>query len=260
LTDAERFASMRGYVEEQEAIPLEVREHEVDTELRRFAKLVPVGPGTSLLEMGMGSGWMVILAARRGLRVAGIEHNPELAALARERAEEAGVSIDVKVGSIESYPVDEGVYDIVVAHSVLEHVPDFRAAIENAYRALRPGGLFYFNSTNKFALRSGEYPPMRLYGWLPYRVRRWIRVRKQGPDVVSSGGMDANQFTYPGLRRTLKQIGFSRILDIYQLLDVADLNRATPLRTAAMRAYKRFPPLKWLLTTFSDDTYFFCVK
>jgi ubiquinone/menaquinone biosynthesis C-methylase UbiE len=260
MANEHRFSSMRGYVEEQRSIPVTERELEVDTQLRRFAKLVPVATGTSLLEMGMGSGWLVILAAQRGLRTGGIEHNPELADVARARARAASVPIDVMVGSVETYPLEPESYDIIVANSILEHVPDYRAAIATAYRALRPGGLFYFNSTNKFALRSGEYPPMRLYGWLPYEIRRRIRVRKQGPAVVSSAGMDFNQFTYRGLRRTLKQAGFTRIVDIYELLEVEDLNRPTAARTAAMRAYKRCRPLKWLLTTFSDGTYFYCVK
>jgi hypothetical protein len=101
---------------------------------------------------------------------------------------------------------------------------------------------------------------MRLYGWLPYEARRRIRVRKQGPGVVPSGGIDFNQFTYPGLRRTLKRVGFSRVVDIFDLLEVEDLNRPTFARRTVMRAYKRFRPLKWLLTTFSDGTYFYCVK
>jgi ubiquinone/menaquinone biosynthesis C-methylase UbiE len=256
----ERFSSLEGYVEEQRAMSLESREDEVDTYLRRFAKLVPVTEGTSLLELGMGSGWMLVLAAKRGLRCAGVEHNPDLAELARETARTEGVSIDVMVGSAESHPLEPGAYDIVVANSVLEHIPDYRAAIANAYRALRPGGVFYFNSSNKFALRSGEYPPMRLYGWLPYSARLRIRLKKQGPGVVLSGGMDANQFTYPGLRRALRQAGFSRVIDIYDLLDVEDLNNPTPLRVTAMRAYKRFPPLKALVTTFADGTYFYAVK
>jgi ubiquinone/menaquinone biosynthesis C-methylase UbiE len=257
---SDRFSSIRGYVEEQRTIPVETREADVETQLRRLGKLGPVGEGRSFLELGMGAGWMTVLLAERGLRCAGIEHNPELADLARERAREHGVSIDVMVGSIETYPLEPASYDIVVANSVLEHVPDYRAAIANAYRALRPGGVFYFNSSNKFALRSGEYPPMRLYGWLPYRARRRIRISRQGPGVVESGGMDANQFTYPGLRRTLKRTGFSKVLDIYELLDVEDLNHPTPLRRTVMRAYKRFPPLKWLITTFADGTHFYCVK
>ena len=251
---------MRGYVEQQRSIPLESRDHEVETALRRFAKLVPVGPGTSLLEIGSGGGWMLALAARRGLRCTGIEHNPELAELAREHARALGVSVDVRVGSAERYPLEPESFDVVVANSVLEHVPDYRALLDTAYRALRPGGLFYFDSTNKFALRSGEYPPLRFYGWLPYRVRERIRVKNQGPEVVPSCGMDFNQFTHPGLRRTLRDVGFSKVVDLYDLLEVEDLNRPTPARKAVMRAYKRIRPLKVLLTTFSSGTYFYCVK
>jgi SAM-dependent methyltransferase len=256
----DRFSIIRGYVDQQRAIPLAAREDELDTALRRIGKLTPLGPGSSLLEMGIGGGAVLVLAAKRGLRVTGVEHNPELAELAHELAREEGVEIDVRVGSAESFTVEPESYDAVVAFSVLEHVPDYRAAIANAYAALRPGGVFYFDSTNKFALRSGEYPPIRLYGWLPYRVRRHIRERRHGPGVVPSGGMDFNQFTYPGLRRTLKRAGFSRVLDLYELLDVEDLNNPTPLRRTVMRAYKAFPPLRWLLTTFSAGTYFYCVK
>src|SRR5437899_1934848 len=136
----QRFANMRGYVEEQRGVPVRAREAEVETQLRRLAKLVPVGPGRRFLEMGSGSGWMLILAAKHGLRCAGIEHNPELAELARERAREEEVSIDVTVGSAESHPLEPQSYDIVVANSLLEHIRDYRAALANAYRALRPGG------------------------------------------------------------------------------------------------------------------------
>ena len=255
-----RFADLRGYVEEQHAIPLESRAHELDTDLRRFAKLVPVEPGTRLVEAGMGSGWWAVLAAKRGLRCTGVEHHPELADLARERAQDQGVDLDVRVAGIEDVSLEPGAYDIAVANSVLEHVPDYRAALENIYRALRPGGLLYFNSTNKFALRSGEYPPIRLYGWLPYGVRERIRIKRQNPLAVASRGMDFNQFTYPGLRRTLREVGFAQVVDIYDLLDVGDLNHPTIARRTAMRAYKRFRPLKHLITTFSDGTYFYCVK
>src|SRR4051794_18062013 len=242
--DEERFSVIHGYVEQQRAIPLEARADELDTTLRRVGKLTEVGPGNALLEMGVGGGAMLVLAAKRGLRATGIEHNPELAELARELAREEGVEIEVKVGSAESFAVEPGSCDVVVAYSVLEHVPDYRAAITHAYTALRPGGVFYFDSTNKFALRSGEYPPIRLYGWLPYRVRRRIRERRQGPNVVPSGGMDFNHFPYPALRRTLERTGFSGVLALYELLDVEDLNNPPPLRRAAMRAYKGFPPLK----------------
>src|SRR3954465_2644807 len=140
----DRFSNIRGYAEQQRAMPLAAREDELDTALRRVGKLTPVGPGSSLLEMGIGGGAMLVLAAKRGLRATGVEHNAELAELAHELAGKEGVEIEVKVAGAESFAVEPGSYDVVVAFSVLEHVPDYRAAVANAYAALRPGGVFYF--------------------------------------------------------------------------------------------------------------------
>lgn len=137
---------------------------EFDTQLRRFAKLVEIGPGTRLLEVGPGTGWMLVQAAQRGVICTGLALNPELAAFARRRAVEHGVGMEIIVGDVQDHELAPADFDVIVANSVLEHVRDDRATLERIHRALRPGGLFYFNSTNKFALRSGEYPPMRLYG------------------------------------------------------------------------------------------------
>lgn len=256
----ERFAVTRDYIRLREAIPVEAHAHEFDTQMRRFAKLVPVGEQTRLFEIGPGSGWLLIHAAKLGLRCGGIELNPELADFAGRRARESGVEITIDVGDIQDRSLEPESCDIVVAHSVLEHVRDYRRMLENVYTALRPGGLLYFNSTNKFALRSGEYPQIRLYGWLPYSVRERIRIARQGAGIVTSAGMDFHQFTHPGLRRTLRDVGFRRLLDIYELLDVEDLNRPTRQRVLAMRAYKALPPLRHVIETFAPGTVFYCVK
>src|SRR5688572_20266888 len=44
-----------------------------------------------LIDLGSGDGRMVIAAARRGARAMGVEFNPEMVKLSRERASEAGV-------------------------------------------------------------------------------------------------------------------------------------------------------------------------
>lgn len=256
----DRFAVTRDYIRLREAIPVEAHAQEFDTQIRRFAKLVPVGEQTRILEIGPGSGWLLIHAAKLGLRCGGLELNPELADFARRRAQESGVEVDIDVGDIQECSLEPESCDIVVAQSVLEHVRDYRRMLDHVYTALRPGGLFYFNSTNKFALRSGEYPRMRLYGWLPYSVRERIRIGRQGAGIVTSAGMDFHQFTHPGLRRTLREVGFRQFLDIYELLDAEDLNHPTRPRVLAMQAYKALPPLRHLIETFAPGTVFYCVK
>jgi SAM-dependent methyltransferase len=256
----ERFAVTRGYIRDRGEIPLEAHAFEFDTQLRRFAKRVAIGPGTRLLEIGPGTGWMLIHAAQHGFRCAGLELNPELAGFARERARSAAVDVEILVGDIQQRELEPASFDVVVANSVLEHVRDDRRALQHVHRALRPGGLFYFNSTNKFALRSGEYPPLRLYGWLPYGARRRIRVARQGPAIVDSAGIDFHQFTHPGLRRLLREVGFSRAESIYELLDPDDLNDRSAARVRALRAVKAAPPLRHLVEAFAAGTSFYCVR
>jgi SAM-dependent methyltransferase len=64
--------------------------------------------------------------------------------------------IDI-VHDLDSYPwpVDERVYDVVYAHSVVEHISDIVALIEEIWRVLKPGGRLvivapYFRSVDAF--------------------------------------------------------------------------------------------------------------
>ncbi len=54
--------------------------------------LAEVGPDDYLIDLGSGDGRIVIAAAERGARGHGVELQPELVALARENAAEAGVA------------------------------------------------------------------------------------------------------------------------------------------------------------------------
>jgi SAM-dependent methyltransferase len=200
-TPRERFARSEAWIADYASNPLEAYEQQFDGYLMRFRKLIRLYPGLRVLEVGAGSGWFMVLCQLRGFDCDGIEHNPFMIDAARERARRHGLALSIREESIETVQLPSEEYDLVVAMSVLEHVEDYQRALSVIQRTLKPGGLFWGNSTNKFSLRSGEYPQVPLYGWLPYSLRRAIRVRRQGPGIVASGGMDFNQFTYFGIRR-----------------------------------------------------------
>jgi SAM-dependent methyltransferase len=203
-----------------------------------------------VFEVGVGSGWFLIRCAQRGLEVSGIEHNPVLIAHAQTLARGHGIELPIIEGSIEDTDIGED-YDVIFASSVFEHVRNYRAGLDRCYRALRPGGILYFYSTNKFALRSGEYPQLPLYGWLPNRARYRLRAARQGEQVIQSGAVDFNQFTYWGLRREFRRIGFSQVLDRFQLISP---------NSTLKRALLAIGPLRPLLRTFDYGTSFVCVK
>ena len=70
-------------------------------------------------------------------------------------------------------------------------------------------------------------------------------------------GIDFNQFTYPGLRRSFRQVGFSQILDRVALAELEQ--RSGPTR-ALLTLARAVPPIKHLILTFSRATVFVCIK
>jgi SAM-dependent methyltransferase len=257
---AERFPGTEDYVKQRSEVPLEALLAEAEVYLRRMTRLRPLSPGDRVFEVGVGTGWFLLACASRGLRCSGIEHNPVLREHALALARSHEVDFDILPGSIENTVLPRDHYDAAVAMSVFEHVRDWEAGLRNVYRALRPGGLLYLSSTNKFTLRSGEYPRIPLYGWLPARVRYRLRIALQGEQIISSSGVDFNQFTYWGLERAFKRVGFTRVVDLFELLRVDDLVYPTAFKRQALTAMDAFPALRQLARMVYSGTHFFCIK
>jgi hypothetical protein len=125
------------------------------------------------------------------------------------------------------------------------------------YQTLKPGGVLYFESTNKFSFTSGEYRGVPLYGWLPNRWRYAVRKKAHGEDIMKLG-IDFHQFTHRCLRQSFQQVGFSRVLD---RVDVADEGYvSSDFRRNVVRLAKRFRPARALALTFAEATRFICIK
>ncbi len=89
-----------------------------------------VGPGTSLLDVGCGSGMAAQMAAARGAAVSGIDASEALLAIARDRTP----SGDFRVSEIEELPFAGSSFDVVTG-SIRFSTP--RAS---AQRSKRPVG------------------------------------------------------------------------------------------------------------------------
>jgi SAM-dependent methyltransferase len=257
----ERFASSEAsFFADYVGRPLEDYEPEFEGYLSRIGKFVDFRPGLRILEVGAGSGWFLVLCHQRGLRCDGVEHNPRMVEAARQLARRHGLELLIYEESIETVQLPNEEYDLVVAMSVLEHVEDYQRALSVIQRTLKPGGVFWGNSTNKFSLHSGEYPRVPLYGWLPYPLRRAIRVHHQGPEIVSSSGIDFNQFTYFGIRRALRRAGFEQVYDRFDLIRPEEIVRRHPARVLAARLLRSVPPLRTLPRIFDRGTSWVALK
>lgn len=93
-----------------------------------------VGPGCRLLDVACGAGLSVRLARGLGAEVAAIDAAANLIDVARARTPEA----DVRLGSMYELPWPDGAFDAVV--SINGIWGNCQAALEEAFRVLRPGG------------------------------------------------------------------------------------------------------------------------
>jgi SAM-dependent methyltransferase len=149
------------------------------------------------------------------------------------------------------------VYDVVIANSVFEHVEYWRKGLTAIHRALKPGGVMFFESTNKWSITSGEVPWMPCYGFMPNWLRYGFRKVVHGRDIMQNG-IDFHQFTYRGLRRAFREIGFSKFHDRVALVDPSQVQ--SPLKRSVLQICKSNVVVRSTVLTFFETTTFVCVK
>jgi ubiquinone/menaquinone biosynthesis C-methylase UbiE len=93
--------------------------------------------GTTILDVGTGTGRAAIALARRGATVTGIDASGEMLAVARRRALESGASVTFVQGDAHGLNVADGSFDAVVCLRVLMHTPDWRRSLAELCRAAR---------------------------------------------------------------------------------------------------------------------------
>lgn len=243
------------YIKNHLKFSLEDKEPQYEYFINLIEKYKKVSSTTKILEIGTGTGWFPILCKKNGIECKGIEISPQLIDFAKKLGNSNNISPDIELGNIEE-PIGFSKYDVILATSVFEHVEFWEKGIKNAYDALKPGGLLIFNSTNKFALKSGEYPYLPLYGWLPDVLRYKIRIYFQDKDIMKLG-IDFNQFTFFKLRKFFFNVGFS---EVYDVLDFSPITEINYFESLVLNSCKKNYILKNLLLFFFPVTSFICIK
>jgi SAM-dependent methyltransferase len=97
--------------------------------------------GLDVLDVATGHGATAIAATRAGGRVTGLDLTPELLAIARHRADAAGVRVDWVEADMTAMPFPDRSFDRVLSTFGAMVAPDPRAMAAELVRVCRPGGV-----------------------------------------------------------------------------------------------------------------------
>lgn len=110
--------------------------------VEKMLDLAKVTPQDFVLDLGSGDGRNIIAAARRGARALGIEYNPDLVALSRKRATEAGVADRALFEQGDMYTADLSRATVLALFLTPEHLD----SMQDRFLAMKPGTRIVLNT------------------------------------------------------------------------------------------------------------------
>lgn len=132
--------------------------------LRTYLADVNLADGAEVLDVGCGTGAVSREIARRsGVgRVVGVDPSPVFLAVARKLSTDLPKLAFID-GDCRNLPCHDSSFDAIVFHTTLSHVPGPAAALSEAYRVLRPGGVMavFDGNYNTTTLSTGEHDPLQ---------------------------------------------------------------------------------------------------
>lgn len=143
IVKKERAEAADTYFGENAAIWNEIRAMHIDQRDVNAAleHLVQDKPSRTFLDIGTGTGEMLLHFAKHIEQGEGIDASREMLAVARASLEAADAHhCHVRQGDLYSLPFDADTFDIILIHQVLHYVDDIKGAVIEAARVLRPGG------------------------------------------------------------------------------------------------------------------------
>jgi 2-polyprenyl-6-hydroxyphenyl methylase/3-demethylubiquinone-9 3-methyltransferase len=136
--------------------------------------------GVRVLDIGCGGGILSEAMARMGAEVTGIDMVSGNIEIAKTHARSQALSIDYRVGTVESLFAEIGTFDAVLNMEVIEHVSDVPLFMQVSSALVRPRGIMCVATLNRSlraffqAIVGAEY----VLRWLPRGTHQWGKFIK----------------------------------------------------------------------------------
>jgi SAM-dependent methyltransferase len=195
-----------------------------------------------LIDLGCGTGRLLMSLARRGTRVLGVDLSAEMLAVAREKARQSGVSVDLLRANVTEL-------DCLAANSfdaaaclfstlgMVRGAQERRRVVAHAHRLLRPGGRFILHVHNRwFNLWDRDGRRWLLRNTLGSLVGRAALGDRLMPVHQGIANLTLHLFTRREVCRLLKGVGF-RVIEVKPVSIHPDGELSCPWWLGRLRAY-----------------------
>jgi len=125
--------------------------------------------GSSILDIGCGSGRTTFPLVKLGHKVIGIDLTPAMIKSAKWISKEFGIKVDFKVGNAKNLKFKDNSFDnAIFSFNGWNQVPgreNRQKVLNEAYRIIKPGGYYIFTSHK------------RVFGkWTPFWIKQWLKM------------------------------------------------------------------------------------
>ena len=147
-------------VQEKLVVNTPFRDWFMPGEMAVFRRLADLPPGAAVLDMGCGRGTSVRLIRKtfQPARLVAFDIDARAIDQARRRlASLLGETVELRVADAARLPFGDGEFDAAFELGILHHVADWRAALRETTRVLKPGGVFCFAEPSYGRIHHGLY-------------------------------------------------------------------------------------------------------
>jgi len=191
--------------------------------LERLVSEAPLKADSKLLDLGCGTGFIVHLVADLVAEVQGVDITNDM----MSQIDLSKGNITLQLAQAEDVPFSDDNFDLVTAYSFMDHLLDYKLVIDEAFRVLKNGGIFYsdLNPNRGFSSLLESIEGKNYTEELPHSVSREIKgmlhngeyykeefglsedsLTKAEPEKSFNRGFDAQEVS-----KYAKKIGFSKV-------------------------------------------------